>query len=410
MSVKTYSELAKSLYDTHIITDPWLYGKERFYLKPIVLSHNEQKKIYRAAESIIRVYEELVELVQKNSRWISTYFGLTPFQKLMWNSSRGFWHGIARADVFILNDGSLKICEVNSDTPSGEAETVLLNNILKQKSLVDPNRKFEKTFCDAMVTMAGKKQIRNVAIIYPTELPEDLSMIRIYQQWFEKRGWRVTLGSPYNVSYTKGVFRVFNQEIDIVVRHYKTDWWSERKTVWRDQPPYQDSDALEVPLTAILQAEWEGNLCIMNPFGSVITQNKLTLAFMWEHLDKFSSRSQGFVRKYIPETYRLKKMVKKNPMKDDWVLKSDYGCEGSEVVVGKFVTDAEWKKALELAIEEHWVIQRFFEAKKMKREGESWTPNYGVYVIGGKACGIYTRLSYESTDCESLTAATFIRN
>ncbi len=42
-----------------------------------------------------------------------------------------------------------------------------------------------------------------------------------------------------------------------------------------------------------------------------------------------------------------------------WVLKSDFGCEGSDVVIGAAVTADEWDDALAHAIAQRWVAQRW---------------------------------------------------
>src|SRR5207302_6897938 len=122
----------------------------------------------------------------------------------------GAWHGIARADVF-ETEGGLQICELNCDTPSGEAEAVLLNAVVARRlgfgggpALVDPNAGLERAFGDLVRAFAGaverdRRAPLTVGILYPTELVEDLSMILLYQRWLEAGGWRVVLGSPFDL-------------------------------------------------------------------------------------------------------------------------------------------------------------------------------------------------------------------
>jgi hypothetical protein len=108
----------------------------------------------------------------------------------MWYSAQGRWHGIARADLFVCTDGRVQCCEVNSDTPSGEAEAVLLNRLLRpyHRAIRDPNRRFPLAFWRMLVASHGGRVPRAVGIVYPTEFPEDLSMIAIYQRWLQA-GW-----------------------------------------------------------------------------------------------------------------------------------------------------------------------------------------------------------------------------
>ncbi|PIO49139.1 MAG: hypothetical protein CMR00_00145 [[Chlorobium] sp. 445] len=411
---KAYQAFAEVLYRTNILSDPWLYGEERFLLEPILISETQQQALYTAAEAIGKVYDELAELVWRQPDYLDTFFGLTPYQKLMWLTSGGRWHFIARLDVFEEHGGGIKICEMNSDTPSGEAEAVLLNDLLHKRvpHARNPNANFEDTFITALLAayhadVREPKEKPTIGIIYPTDLPEDLSMILLYKSWFERRGFTVVLGSPLNLRKTKNALCLFSQPIDIAIRHYKTDWWGEREPVWLDEEDYPDPYPMHRELLAMLEAEEEGRVSVLNPFGAVLTQNKLTMAFLWKYRAAFSPESQAAIQAYIPETHRLVDMDIETLLceQEKWVLKSDYGCEGAEVIIGKFTTPTSWKLSLEQAIKERWVAQRFFEAECLKRGGIA---NFGVYLIGGKACGFYTRVSHTATDYTTPCAAVFI--
>jgi hypothetical protein len=88
-----------------------------------------------------------------------------------------------------------------------------------------------------------------------------------------------------------------------------------------------------------------------------------------------------------------------------WVLKSDYGCEGDEVICGPFVSQEIWDQTLAHARPEHFVAQRFFNAQ-VREDGT--IANHGVYVLGGSACGFFTRLSRQGTDYSSVSVPTFV--
>src|SRR5262249_2969594 len=140
-------------------------------------------------------------IVWKRPELLDSYFHLTPWQKLMWLTSGGAWHGIARADLFITSDGEVRCCELNSDTPSGEAEAVLINEPLVDQhgQIEDPNRGFKARFLSMIQEAHGARPIGTVGMVYPTELTEDLSMIALYRRWLEAAGYEVILGSPFNI-------------------------------------------------------------------------------------------------------------------------------------------------------------------------------------------------------------------
>jgi len=407
----TYNELADALLKTGIISDAWLNGAERFRTEPIIISQHTYDALCLAAESIGNAYNELAQIVWNNPIYLDDFFHLTPFQKLMWLSSGGAWHTIARLDVFLTNDQRIQICEMNSDTPSGEAEATLLNQILQQEELLNPNEAFENTFCEAVLqcyqkTVRDVKRFPTVAIVYPTDLPEDLSMIELYRRWFEARDLKVVLGSPRNLGKNaQGRITLFGTEIDILFRHYKTDWWGERESAWLDGEPFDDPEPLATELFWLIEAEHAKELAIINPFGAVLTQNKLTMAFMWKYLSLFSDENQKAIRAYIPETLRRCDVLDKASLKkNEWVLKSDYGCEGDEVIIGNHVSEEIWNASLEKANPNRWILQRYFEATK---DGEN--TNYGIYLVAGRATGIFTRISKQATDYSAQCAATFLK-
>jgi glutathionylspermidine synthase len=200
------------------------------------------------------------------------------------------------------------VCELNCDTPTGEAEAVLLNEAVAgaYAHLSDPNRDIGKCFCAMVAASAGTAQPLSVGLVYPTEMPEDLSMVLLYRRWFEERGWQVTLGSPFNLRRFGGHRAgLFDTACDVFVRHYKTDWWSERIPAWADEPSVPDSEPLTGQLAIILGAAVAGTCAVINPFGAVVAQNKRAMALMWEKIELFSKPSRDAIRRYLPDTVRL---------------------------------------------------------------------------------------------------------
>ena len=414
MNNLSYNDFAQQLVATNIISDPWLNGAERFRLSPVVLDSVMFDRLHAAATAIGLMHDELATIVWNQPELLDNYFHLTPFQRGMWLASGGRWHGIARIDCFILEDGSINFCEMNSDTPSGEAETVILNQVLHHfhPTLFNPNAEFEEHFvrmiaaCAASLHPTAASLPPTIGILYPTDLPEDLSMIALYQQWFQKRGYQVVLGSPYNLHRSaNGNITLFDIPIQVMIRHYKTDWWGERLPIWLDEAPFNDPDPLSQQLLPLLEADAEGYVAVVNPFGSVLTQNKLSMAFFWDQIERFSAATQQAIRTYLPETRRLDDMPLGMPQRDRWVLKSDYGCEGDEVVIGPHVSDAIWAASLRESVPERWVAQRYFQPQLIDQA----VPNFGVYLLAGQPAGIFTRLSKQATDYSAVAAPTFVR-
>jgi hypothetical protein len=415
--VHSYQALASELLATGIVSDPWLEGRPRFAVEPLILDAAAAARHAYAAEAVAAVYDEAARLLVSDPWLIEEFYpALTPFQHLMWSASGGAWHGIARADVFATADG-VKICELNCDTPSGEAEAVLLNAAVApaHPGTYDPNVALERAFVSAVGAFAARVERKEpeapptVGILYPTELVEDLSMILLYRRWLEARGCRVVLGSPFNLSRAPGGgVALFGAPCDVLVRHYKTDWWSEREPARDDDEGYRDADPLATQLGLVVDAELSGRVAVMNPFGAVVLQNKRTMALLWEAIGRFSPEAQTAIRAYVPYTARLESLpASLLAVRADWVLKSDYGCEGTEVIIGAAIDDSAWRDALRHARPGRWIAQRYFSAS---RDGDGRCANVGVYVVGGEASGFFSRLHRGATDYYATTVATLIAN
>jgi glutathionylspermidine synthase len=403
-----YRQFAARLTESGILSDPWLDGRPRFATQPHVLTPDTDRSLRAAAEAVAALHEEVAQLCLADAALLARYFSFTPYQRLMWEASAPAWHGLARADVF-LTDAGPAVCELNCDTPSGEAEAVLLNAAAARSGLIDPNRELGERFCELVEAVCAGLEAggpRTVGIIYPTEIVEDLSMILLYQRWLEARGWRVVLGSPFNLRRIGDRPALFGEACSVFVRHYKTDWWGEREPIWRDAPPFTDAQPLAGPLSILLDGTLAGRCAVVNPFGSVLTQNKRSMALLWEERERFPAWAQDAIERYLPYTARLESL-RPEELADraQWVLKSDYGCEGAEVVIGASVTEAEWVASLAQAVPQRWIAQRYFRAQT---DEQSRIANYGVYLIGGAASGYFTRVHAGATGYDALSVPTFI--
>lgn len=122
----------------------------------------------------------------------------------------------------------------------------------------------------------------------------------------EDAGYRVVLGSPYTLATIRrdGPRRCLRARAVGARRHYKTDWWTERESVWTDEALPDTAPSIE-PLRHALTAEVEERTAIVNPFGSVVPQNKRAMALFWgQYVHRFSTWGQGVIERLI-DTSRL---------------------------------------------------------------------------------------------------------
>jgi len=113
-----------------------------------------------------------------------------------------------------------------------------------------------------------------------------------------------------------------------------------------------DAAPIMGPLSLVLSAVACGRCSVINPFGAVLTQNKRSRALTWEELPRFSGEAQTAIRRYLPPTLHLESLpaAQLKRERQRWVLKSDYGAEGEEVIVGTEYTQVEWCEAVDRAV------------------------------------------------------------
>ena len=406
----SYDDFAARLAAGEVVTDPWFDGRPRFRDVPMVLDAARWKSLRRAAEGVAGVYDELCQIALETPALLEDFFALSPTQRAMFVASGGLWHGVARADVFVTDEG-VAVAELNCDTPTGSPEATELARLTNAGEHLDPNAGLRARFvamAEALTRATAADAPRRVGIVYPTEIPEDLSLVRLYRRWFREAGWEVVLGSPFNLGRDgEGPATLFDRPLGLLVRHYKTDWWGERASAWLDED-IPDAAPLVEPLRAALGAFIDGRTAVLNPFGSVLPQNKRAMAFMWEHVHRFSPASQQAIERYVPYTARVESLHPEQlrAQREAWVLKSDYGAEGDEVVLGVTLTQEEWEKSLALLRPGRWVAQQRFTPERAE-SGEA--VNHGVFVIAGEAAGVYLRASVGPTDAGALSVPALVR-
>ncbi|HSS39959.1 MAG TPA: glutathionylspermidine synthase family protein [Polyangia bacterium] len=410
-TLTSYHDFAADLVSDGILTDPWVDGEPRFRMTPIAIDRRTQQDLYAAAECVAAVHAEAASWCAADPALVAQFFDLPPSYEFMWRTSAPRWHGIARADVFLTAAGP-QVCELNSDTPSGEPEAVTLNRMVDgagAAAFEDPNCRLADAVFAMVRALAAPQRPLTIGIVYPTEMTEDLSVIALYARWFRERGVRVVLGSPFNLRPDgRGGVALFGVSCAVIWRHYKTDWWGERRPIWRSEPPYADAEPLMSHLELLAGASARGQCAVINPFGAVLTQNKRTMALLWEHLDSLSAAGRRIVRRYLPYTARLESLPVRRLLEEraHWVLKSDYGCEGEEVIIGADTSVRAWADVLADALPRRWVAQRRFQPLLDRKKR---AVNYGVYLVGGQAAGLFCRVQSGGTDRRAICAPALVR-
>ena len=267
------NQLLAWLQSSGIPTTPFAEGQLRLHPEIAIFPSKRMTSLRKAAFALEQAYDALCSILIQQKEFLTEYFSFSPTQEILWNISGGRWRGIARADVFYKNTGEIAIAELNSDTPSGLDEAFLLGQYAESKitGFYNPNKNIAASFT-ALITEAFHKVSNpsarpTVGIVYPTDIPEDMGLLFLYRQWLQQEGYGVVFGSPWNLrKNSSGRLTLFDAEIDVLIRHYKTDWWCERNNVWKDAQDIPDSRPLLPLIDAIANPLLDGKLNVVNPF------------------------------------------------------------------------------------------------------------------------------------------------
>lgn len=402
------------LLEDGVIDDPWARGAPRLSADAEILSQAQASSLAHAACAVALMIDEAVPAVASDPL-LAHQLGLDDSLMAIAALDAPRWLALARADVFLLADGSAQVCEINCDTPTGLAECTQLARVAAAASphLLDPSARLRERWIDMVRSCVGGTAAgvagKVVGIVDPTEMPEDLCHVRLLTRWLEDAGFTVVRGSPFNLhACPDHRVGLFGTPCDVLLRQYKTDWWAKRSSPWRDEAPPPHADRLERELALIADAMQAGTLAVLNPWGAAIAQNKRTLALPFERPELFSAEVLAAVRPHLQETRFLESLSSARLIaeREQWVLKSAYGCEGDEVLLGTLTAPAAWAHAVQRADPRHWIAQRAFTPR---RDADGRIANHGVFLIGGTPSAIYTRRSTGPTDSAAQSCPTLVR-
>jgi hypothetical protein len=400
MTDPDYERFARAVIAGGILSDPWCDGAPRFTAEPERLSPELLRDLYRVGEQIAAVYDEVCRIVADDEPLLADFFALTPIQRALWLTSAPLWHGIARADVFLTDDG-FAVAELNCDTPTGEAEATELARLVHphHASLTDPNADLQARFT-AMVDAYARSWLqgdapRSAGIVYPTEFTEDLCVVKLYQRWLAEAGYSVVLGSPYNLGQTAdGRATLFDVPVSVSCATTRPTGGPSARA--RGTTTRSSTRTAARPAAILSRRRRPPAHRVVNPFGAVLPQNKRAMAFMWEHIHRFSPQSQQDHRSPDPVHRRLEAL---HP--EMLLARARLGAQERLRGRGRRGDprprrhDEIWAASLAHARRGRWVAQRYFHAR-LRPGGD--VANYGVFVIAGEAAGLYLRTHRGKTD------------
>ena len=275
-----------------------------------------------------------------------------------------------RFDFHWTADG-WRISEVNSDVPGGFIETCGLARLMAEhapgaESAGDPAAALARAIRSRLGTGA------HIGLVHATAYVDDRQVMLFLARILQAHGLPAHAISPAHVSWgpegatMRAAWRT--GPLDALIRFYPAEWLPALG---------RDSRAWFQP---------SGSTLHCNPATALITQSK-RFPLIWQDLDC----AMDHWRRLLPET-----RDPRHAGRDErWVLKPALGRVGGGILLAGITPPEVAKQARRWSrlLPSRWAAQRRFNAIPIHAAGRDWFPCLGVYVIDGRAAGVYGRIA-----------------
>ena len=269
-----------------------------------------------------------------------------------------------RFDFHLTRQG-WRISECNSDVPGGFNEgsgfTALMAHELGGETCGDPALALAQA-------VARGKQEGPVGLVHATAYADDRQVMEFLARKLASLGVANQALSPDQIEWRQGAAHARGMPLGALLRFYPAEWMPSlpRASRW---PEFFSArtPAANAPRALLLQSKrWP---------------------LVWDQL----KTPLPTWRALLPETRDPREA---NWRRDEsWVLKPAFGRVGDGIGLHGATPEKEWPKIRRHAwwFPGSWVAQRRFETLPIETALGPVFPSLGVYVVDGRACGIYAR-------------------
>ncbi len=276
---------------------------------------------------------------------------------------------VMRFDFHFTEEG-WRISEANADVPGGFIESCAFARLAREcypGTLAAPD--VGELYAKEVASSLGRGTC--IAFVHATAYTDDRQVMVFLAERFAAEGLEPVLVSPSDLFWIGGTAVPVDggRAFDGIIRFFPAEWL----------PNIPRGHA------------WErffhgGGTPLSNPGYSLIPQSK-RFPLVWDRL----RTSLPTWRALLPRTCDPREVDWRNS--EEWVLKPALGRVGEWIGIRGVTPDKEWHEIARTATKHRrfWVAQRRFVAVPAEAEGENLYPCLGVFVVGGKACGLYGR-------------------
>ncbi len=232
---------------------------------------------------------------------------------------------IARYDVLIDIHGEYKFLETNANTPGLITESNRPSTMFLQEGwgnqageLISYIRDFWKAKMEKL--SHGDLEKVKLGILLPHSYEdEDYLVGRDYYDILSSviPAENLVIGDIYETNVVNGYVTLKGQKIDAILSYFPFEFF------------LTDID-FTLPF---LESVAAGNCLLVNPLESMVFQDKLMFAVIWENLEKYSTEDQATITRHIPFTTR------EFQESTEYLAKWRFGRYGREIYWDQFYTN-----------------------------------------------------------------------
>lgn len=343
------------------------------FLRPLMLERTKYDAVARAAETVARAFERLVEQALQDKGLLAE-LELTEREARLARVDPGYRQlcVTSRLDTY-LSDSGFKFLEYNAESPAGIVDQTLLENIFfslpHMREFLDrytlwrprPHERLLSALVAAYRDWGGAKERPQIGIIDWKGVSTE-SEFYVLRDYFESEGHPTIIADPHDLAYDGESLTVGGFRVDIFYKRVIIHEFLEK---FDDEHP-------------LLLAYRDHKVCMANSFRTKIAHKKLGFAVLsdprYEYI--FTPEQLTAIHQHIPWTRRVRDgmtvfdenehdmMTLLRRERERLVLKpnDDYGGEG--VRVGWATDEREWDEACAHALERPFVVQELAPVRK----------------------------------------------
>lgn len=275
---------------------------------------------------------------------------------------------VMRFDFHYTTEG-WRISEVNSDVPGGYIESTGFTRLMAEHlpgfiPTANPVAELLRSLS------SHRTKSDAVALVHATAYTDDRQVMVYLQRALNRQGCSVELASPADIVWRNDLAYLGDRPCSALLRFFPAEWLSNLEgNQWKNF--FRQTDTLQ-----------------MNPGAALISQSK-RFPLTWVELDQ----PPRLWRELLPTTVDPERLSGEELR--SWVIKPALGRVGDGIGLSGVTAEPELTKLLYACRRQPalWAAQRRFDSVAGDSEEGPVHPCFGVYVVDGRASGVYGRIA-----------------